>query len=87
MRTTVTLDPDTEDLIRKEVRRGQSSFKRVLNEAIRRGLGPVGEGRRGAAEVKTFRSPYQPGVDRTRLQQMADEMETEEMRRRHQGRP
>ena len=44
MRTTVTLDPDTEDLIRKEVRRGQSSFKRVLNEAIRRGLAPAGEG-------------------------------------------
>jgi len=86
MRTTVTLDPDTEDLIRKEVRRGRSSFKRVLNEAIRRGMAPVREGRKGAAEVKTFRSAYQPGIDRTRLQQLADEWETEALAGRQKAR-
>ena len=82
----MTLDPDTEDLIRREVRRGGSSFKRILNEAVRRGLTPATEGRPGAVEVKTFRSAYFPGVDRARLQQLADELETEALVRRQKGR-
>lgn len=86
MRTTVTLDPDTEHLIRREVRRGGSSFKRILNEAIRRGLVSPPNERSGAVEVKTFCSPYFPGVDRTRLQQLADELETEALVRRRKGR-
>lgn len=39
MRTTVTLEPDTEALLREEVRRTRGSFKSVLNQAIRRALG------------------------------------------------
>ncbi|MEI6256189.1 MAG: antitoxin [Planctomycetota bacterium] len=78
MRTTVTLDPDTERLIKAEVARRHLSFKRVLNDAIRRGLsGPtaaVGE----SLEVACFESGYQPGIDRLRLQQLADEMEVEQ---------
>jgi hypothetical protein len=38
MRTTVTLDPDVEALLRKEVRRRGEPFKQVLNDAIRAGL-------------------------------------------------
>jgi hypothetical protein len=38
MRTTVTLDPDVERLIRKAMLKRQVSFKQVLNEAVRDGL-------------------------------------------------
>jgi hypothetical protein len=35
MRTTVTLDPDTEQLIRRRMRERGMSFKEALNDAIR----------------------------------------------------
>jgi hypothetical protein len=38
MRTTVTLDPDVDTLLRKEMRRQGQPFKQVLNNAIRAGL-------------------------------------------------
>lgn len=72
MRTTVTLDPDTAALLRKEVARRHLSFKQVIKEAIRRGLAGPGRRTRNSVEVLAFRSAYQPGVDRRRLQQMAD---------------
>ena len=41
MRTTVTLDPDTEKLIRDLVRERGISFKQAVNDAIRAGLMPA----------------------------------------------
>jgi hypothetical protein len=38
MRTTITLDPDVESMLRKEMRRRGEPFKQVLNNAIRAGL-------------------------------------------------
>ncbi len=37
MRTTVTLDPDTEQLIRRRMRERNQSFKDAVNDAIRTG--------------------------------------------------
>ncbi len=39
MRTTVTLDPDVEKLIRDKMHRSRQSFKKTLNDAIREALG------------------------------------------------
>lgn len=79
MRTTVTLDPDTVEMVRKQVQRQRISFKKVLNNAIRMGLGSRSEQNKNSrVEVATFRSDYLPGVDRVRLQQLSDEMETDE---------
>jgi hypothetical protein len=38
MRTTITLDADTEALVRKRMRERGISFKQAVNEAIRSGL-------------------------------------------------
>jgi hypothetical protein len=46
MRTTVTLDADTEKLIRDLMRERGVSFKRALNDAIRAGLTPKRNGAR-----------------------------------------
>jgi hypothetical protein len=39
MRTTVTIDADTELLLKEEAARTGQSFKQVLNGAVRRALG------------------------------------------------
>jgi len=82
MRTTVTLDPDVERLLRNEVRRRGEPFKQILNEALRRGLAA-----RGAP-----REPYEPlifdmgapRVDLTKALALAAEIEDEELLRRYE---
>jgi hypothetical protein len=53
MRTTITLDPDVDQLIRKIIRERDLSFKDAVNDAIRAGLKkePV---RRKPFKQKTF---------------------------------
>jgi hypothetical protein len=77
MRTTVTLDPDVESMLRKEVRRRGESFKDVLNNAIRLGLGQMN--RRGEAfEPLTF-DMGKPRVDLTKASSLAAELEDDEL--------
>jgi len=59
MRTTVTIDPDTEALLREEVTRSGLSFKEVLNRSIRRALGrPTAE----LAVEPIFHAPFPPDL-------------------------
>lgn len=75
MRTTITLDPDTEALLRREMARTHVNFKRAVNDAIRRGLSGARLAARDVVTVLPFESDYQPGIDRLRLQQLADDLE------------
>ena len=75
MRTTITLDPDTEALLRREMARTHVNFKRAVNDAIRRGLSGARSTARDVVTVLPFESDYQPGIDRLRLQQLADDLE------------
>lgn len=89
MRTTVTLDPDVEALLRKAVRERGEPFKQVLNAAIREGLTAA---RRKAGEP--FRQPTfdmgTPLVDLTKALSLAAELDDAEtvakMQRRRSGR-
>lgn len=85
MRTTVTLDPDVEALLRKAVRERGEPFKRVLNAAIRDGLT---RGRRKTS--KPFRQPTfnmgRPLVDLTKALSLAAELEDAETLSRMQRR-
>ncbi len=90
MRTTVTLDPDVEALLRKAMRERDEPFKQVLNAAIREGLTTA---RRKAA--KPFRQTTfdlgQPLVDLTKALSLAAELDDAEtiakmQRRRRAGR-
>ncbi len=80
MRTTVTLDPDTEALLRQEMALKRMSFKKALNAALRRAFQPAGPAMGQRYQVPTFESAYQPAVDRLRLNQLADELEIEAFR-------
>ena len=86
MRTTVTLDDDIAELLKKRARERDVPFKRVLNEAIRAGL----EG--GVPVAKPYRMKprklgVRPGVDLTKASQLAAELEDAEIVRKvEQGR-
>jgi len=77
MRTTVTLDPDVESMLRKEVRRRGEPFKHVLNNAIRAGLRNV-KRRDEAFEPLTF-DMGKPRVDLTKAATLAAALEDDEL--------
>lgn len=86
MRTTVTLDPDVEALLRKTMRARGEPFKQVLNAAIRNGL------RADLARVparkfrqRTFKLG-RPLVDLTKALSLAAELEDAETVSRMQRR-
>jgi hypothetical protein len=76
MRTTLTLDPDVARLVEAEVHRARKPMKQVVNDALRRGLS-VGArpARRKPYRVQPHVALLLPGIDRTRLNALADELE------------
>jgi hypothetical protein len=82
MRTTVTLDPDTEQLVRKRMRERKVSFKQALNDAIREGLV-------SSPDAEPFRTPTtdmgMPTVNLDRALELAAELEAEELVRKQRG--
>ncbi|HSK27453.1 MAG TPA: hypothetical protein VK894_11150 [Jiangellales bacterium] len=79
MRTTVTLDDDTEQLIRERMAQRGISFKQALNDSIR-----DGNRRRGRRPLPatTTASMGTPAVNLDRALQIAAELEDEELIRR-----
>ena len=78
VRTTVTLDPDVEQLLREAVRESGKSFKVVLNRAVREGLAKPGDS--GAAKpfrVKARRMGLRGGIDPGALNRLLDEVEVD----------
>lgn len=78
MRTTVTLDPDTESALRGVMAERGVSFKQALNDAIRAGLSP-------RARVPFETRPRHLGVPTVNLDRaltLAGELEDEELVRR-----
>lgn len=79
MRTTVTLDPDTEALIRRRMRERGTSFKQTLNDAIREGLT---QSRRGASFRTKTADLGVPTVNLDRALRLAADLEDEELVRK-----
>ena len=76
MRTTVTIDPDTETLLKEEARRTGQSFKEVLNEAIRKALGRR-ERVKNAKVVPLFREAFPSELMNISMNRLADELDDE----------
>ncbi len=74
MRTTLTLDPDAEALVRRLMRQRKISFKQAVNDAIRAGVAP-------SLDRPPFRTPtFDLGparVDLDRALHVAAELEDE----------
>jgi len=80
MRTTVTLDPDSEALIRRRMRERRVSFKRALNDIIREGA-RVGthDGRDFSTQTASLGLPT---VNLDRALQVSAALEDEELVRK-----
>lgn len=81
MRTTVTLDPDVERLLKEAMHRSRRSFKETLNGAVRAALGrkPARSGR--PAFVLTARPlGLRAGIDPTSFNKLSDELEADAFR-------
>jgi hypothetical protein len=76
MRTTVTIDPDTEHLLREEAARTGHSFKEVLNQSIRRALSQPAVERIEVAPI--FPAPFPGELADKRFNRLADEWDDEE---------
>jgi hypothetical protein len=77
MRTTLTLDPDVAEQLKRAVSEGKKSLKEVVNEALRVGLAHKPEATRPKFVVEPHSFQFKPGIDQTKLNQLCDELEAE----------
>jgi hypothetical protein len=82
MRTTVTLDPDVERLIRDAMRERAISFKEALNEAARNGLRGKERKRAKRFVQKSFRMGAAQEFRWDKALAVADAIEDEELTRK-----
>jgi hypothetical protein len=78
MRTTVTLDADVEVLVKKAMHESDASFKDVLNDGLRRGLG-VQASRPAGRFVQPTRNLGRLLVDSANFNALVDELEDREL--------
>lgn len=81
MRTTVTLEPDVEALVRETMREQGIGFKQAVNQAIRAGLAPR---RRRPFTQRTYALGLRAGIPYEKALQLAAELENEELVRKLQ---
>ena len=82
MRTTLTLDDDIADFLKRQARLLNKPFKKVVNETLRRGMPPaIGERPRPEYRITPNRSGLAPGIDPLKLNQLNDQLEAEDFRR------
>lgn len=87
MRTTVTLDPDVERLLKEAVRKSGSSFKQVLNRAVREGLAAHAAPQPGPPfRVHARPMGLRAGLDAGALNRLVDEVDVEAFLARHASR-
>jgi len=78
VRTTITLEPDVEALVKRAMRERGLSFKQAVNDAIRAGIAPPD----GSAKAFPTFDMGDPLVDITKALRLAGELEDEELARR-----
>lgn len=78
MRTTVTLDDDVADKLKRLAQRRAATFKETLNQVLRRGLAaPSRSDQPRPYQVDVFRSALRTGVDPMHLNRLSDELEVD----------
>jgi len=83
VRTTLTLDPEVAARLKQELRRSGKSLKTLVNEALRLGLGLSGKPTsRSRFTVQPHAFGFKPGVDLDRMNQLVDELESDETARK-----
>ncbi len=79
MRTTLTIEDDIAEKLKRVARRQRMSFKDVVNRALRRGLEPSrGSSTKRRTRLKTRKLAYRSGVDEVKLKERLDELDVED---------
>ena len=79
VRTTITLEPDVDALVKRLMRERGIGFKDAVNHAIRAGLAP---GERTPFRSPTFRLGFDPSVRWDKALRLAAGLEDDELIRR-----
>ena len=83
VRTTLTLERDVAERLKKEMRRTGKGLKALVNDALRRGLSMAGRPVRPPPfEVQPQALGVRPGIDLDRMNQLVDELEAAEAGRK-----
>jgi hypothetical protein len=80
-RTTVTIDREIFDLVRKEAAQTGQGFADVLNERLRASFSQTRPGRKAKStfRVKPFETDgFAPGIDENKLNQLLDTLESDQ---------
>jgi len=85
MRTTLTVDDDIAIELRRLSASTRQGFKSTVNDLLRRGLAasPRPLPSPGRFVIKAKACGFLPGVDPLKLNQLADEVETDDFIERH----
>ncbi|MEO8098627.1 MAG: antitoxin [Acidobacteriota bacterium] len=78
MRTTLTLDPDVAQKLQAAVAKGNSTFKAVVNDTLRRGLNAQPQQAAEKFRVEARSLGLRPGYDPHKLNQLVDELEVQD---------
>jgi hypothetical protein len=79
MRTTLTLDADVARLIDAAVHRERRPMKQVVNDALRRALGPAVPPDTQPFRLTPHESAVRPGFDLAGFNRLADDLEDEQL--------
>ena len=83
MRTTLTLEDDLAAALKERAGRFGLSFKQVVNQTIRQGLGQPSAGPGDPPKTRPHRFGFRPGVDLDKLNHLVDELEADAFAARH----
>lgn len=83
MRTTLTLDPDVAEKLKRAVRQRKLPMKTVVNDLLRTALAKPAASAPKPFVVKPFdMGGFAPGIDPDKLNQLIDDLEVEEFLRK-----
>ena len=86
MRTTLTIEDDLAHALRERARLHNLPFKRVVNDALRRGISPAASHEPAPRfKVNPIHSGFVTGVDPLKLNQLNEQLETEAFARPSAG--
>jgi len=82
MRTTLTIEPDVAQQIRRRMAQKKCTLKQVVNDALRVGLSSPENGPKVRYTVEAYPLRFKAGIDQNKLNQLLDDLDAEEFVRK-----
>lgn len=79
MRTTLSLEPDVAERLKRRMASEKATLKQVVNDALRRGLAVETQKTSTPFHVVAHSFGFRPGIDIYKLNQLADDLEIQAM--------